>query len=234
MVPVALGAAAVTTTASGDGTAAEGGNAPAARAQARGTDRAEAGDRSSRAPSDRGSSDRAPSDRSSQQAPGRDGVPADPAQPVTGGPEGSLAGAAGSASSSPGREQGPAEQARGGLERAASARHEQYRGPVDRTAGLPERTAVDPAEVLSEATAPGGCVPEYGADGQCLPAVPPSLVQHVQDMEQAGLDPSTMPHHWSCAELRTVFPEGITVRQQGKDPQELDGNGDGTACGPGD
>lgn len=105
---------------------------------------------------------------------------------------------------------------------------------MDRTAGLPERAAVAPDDVLPDATAPGGCLPEYGADGQCLPAVPPSLAKHVQDMKKAGLDPSSMPHNWSCDELRTVFPEGITVRQKGQDPQQLDANGDGTACGPGD
>lgn len=107
-------------------------------------------------------------------------------------------------------------------------------GPTDRTEGLTERRKVDPKEVLRGPVAPGGCLAEYGEDGQCLPTVPPSMAKHVADMKKAGMDPDGMDHHWGCAEVRTHFPEGITVRTAGDDPQGLDANGDGLACGPGD
>jgi hypothetical protein len=80
----------------------------------------------------------------------------------------------------------------------------------------------------------GGCLKEYGDAGQCLTVVPPSLAEHIQQMKDAGLDPASMPHNWSCAEVRVYFPKGITVRQPGVDPQHLDANRDGTACGAGD
>jgi hypothetical protein len=56
----------------------------------------------------------------------------------------------------------------------------------------------------------------------------------VQAMVDAGIDPSTMSHDWSCAELRTYFPTGIAVREPGVDPAHLDTDGDGVACGPND
>lgn len=114
---------------------------------------------------------------------------------------------------------------------AAGARREGR----DRSSGLAEQAAVDPADVLrSTETSLGGCLPQYGDDGQCLPAVPPSQSQHLQDMKQAGLDPGSMTHDWSCAEVLEYFPNGIAVRQVGVDPQELDPNDDGMACGPAD
>lgn len=97
------------------------------------------------------------------------------------------------------------------------------------------RSAVGPEDVLAgSADTLGGCHPAYGEDGQCLPEVPPSLAQHLQDMLGAGLDPSTMPHPWQCGEAREYFPNGIRVRVPDLDPLELDRNGDGTACGPED
>lgn len=97
------------------------------------------------------------------------------------------------------------------------------------------RGTVAPSEVLGNAALSlGGCLKEYGADGQCLPAVPPSLSQHVQEMKDAGVDPAGMPHNWQCGEVRVYFPQGITVRQPGVDPQHLDRDGDGTACGAAD
>lgn len=111
-------------------------------------------------------------------------------------------------------------------------------GPAgaDRTAGLSERGASPAQGDPGSGTAPntGGCLPEYGAAGQCLPVVPPSLASHLAQMKAAGLDPSSMPHHWSCAEVRNYFPDGLPVRIPGTDPQHLDSTADGIACGTGD
>lgn len=97
------------------------------------------------------------------------------------------------------------------------------------------RGTVAPSEVLDTASQSlGGCLKEYGDAGQCLPAVPPSLTGHLQQMKDAGLDPAGMPHGWSCVEVRLYFPQGIAVRQKGVDPQHLDSNGDGIACGTSD
>lgn len=105
----------------------------------------------------------------------------------------------------------------------------------DRSSGLTEQAAVDPAAVLGSGDVSlGGCLPQYGADGQCLPAVPPSQSQHLQDMKSAGIDPGSMAHDWNCAEVREYFPNGIVVRQVSVDPQKLDPNDDGMACGPAD
>lgn len=94
------------------------------------------------------------------------------------------------------------------------------------------RPPVRPEDVISPETGLGGCLPEYGADGQCLPTIPPSLAEHARDMLAAGLDPAGMPHPWSCAEVRELFPDGIVVRTPGIDPQSLDTDGDGIACRP--
>jgi hypothetical protein len=97
------------------------------------------------------------------------------------------------------------------------------------------RGTVAPSQVLDTASQSlGGCLKEYGDAGQCLPVVPPSLTGHLQQMKDAGLDPASMPHNWTCAEVRVYFPHGISVRQQGADPQHLDSNGDGIACGAAD
>lgn len=105
----------------------------------------------------------------------------------------------------------------------------------DRSAGLEPRGPVDPAEVKSGSDATlGGCLVEYGANGQCLPVIPPSAADHAQQMRASGLDPLQMAHPWDCSEVREMFSAGLDVRQEGVDPQKLDTNGDGTACGPGD
>lgn len=97
------------------------------------------------------------------------------------------------------------------------------------------RGKVLPSEVLERgATNFGGCLDEYGENGQCVPVVPPSLAQHVQEMRDAGGNPGAMEHQWSCTELGRYFHGGVQVRQSGVDPQNLDANGDGTACGAGD
>lgn len=107
-------------------------------------------------------------------------------------------------------------------------------GPPD---GAPPalRGRVLPAEVLEQgAETFGGCLKEYGDNGQCLPAVPPSLAEHLQEMKKLGGNLDAMDHRWSCTELRTYFPNGVAVRQAGVDPQHLDTNGDGKACAAGD
>ena len=97
------------------------------------------------------------------------------------------------------------------------------------------RGKVLPAEVLEQgADAFGGCLNAYGDTGQCVPAVPPSLAEHLQEMKKLGGNPDAMDHRWSCIELRTYFPNGVAVRQAGIDPQKLDTNGDGRACGADD
>lgn len=97
------------------------------------------------------------------------------------------------------------------------------------------RGRVLPTEVLEQgADSFGGCLKEYGDTGQCVPAVPPSLAEHLQEMKKLGGNPDAMNHSWSCTELRTYFPNGVAVRQAGVDPQHLDTNADGRACGAGD
>lgn len=99
-------------------------------------------------------------------------------------------------------------------------------------ASLPgARGPIDPAALLSGDSF-GGCLIEYGDNGQCLTVYPPSEAGHVQDMLDAGEDPALMEHDWTCGELVRYFPEGITVRQPGIDPQGLDDDLDGTACEP--
>ncbi len=94
------------------------------------------------------------------------------------------------------------------------------------------KAPVDPTGIFDESASLGGCTVEYGATGQCLPVYPPSAADHVQEMIDAGLDPKTMPHNWTCQEVRLYFPSGIAVRQPGVDPQALDDDGDAMACEP--
>ncbi|MHA7282234.1 hypothetical protein [Arthrobacter sp. TMS2-4] len=138
----------------------------------------------------------------------------------------------------------PAEQAVPGARKEkslAEAGAEPGRGQAgagagkDRSAGLAPRGPVSPPTVKGpNGPALGGCLAEYGADGQCLPVVPPSQAAHAQQMKESGLDPRSMPHPWSCDEVRLFFADGLTVRQPAVDPQSLDTNADGTACGAGD
>ena len=101
--------------------------------------------------------------------------------------------------------------------------------------GLKQRGPVDPAAVLSDPSLSlGGCLPQYGSDGQCLPAIPPSMSRHLKEMKDAGLDPGSMPHSWTCTEVRTYFKSGLSVRKAHVDPQKLDANHDGVACGAAD
>jgi len=101
--------------------------------------------------------------------------------------------------------------------------------------GLKQRGPVDPSAVLSDSSLSlGGCLPQYGSDGQCLPAIPPSMSRHLKEMKDAGLDPGSMPHSWTCTEVRTYFKSGLSVRKAHVDPQKLDANHDGVACGAAD
>ncbi|MDF9750637.1 hypothetical protein [Arthrobacter sp. ES3-54] len=101
--------------------------------------------------------------------------------------------------------------------------------------GLKQRGPVDPAAVLTDSSLSlGGCLPQYGSDGQCLPAIPPSMSRHMKEMKDTGLDPGSMPHSWTCTEVRTYFKSGLSVRKAHVDPQKLDANHDGVACGAAD
>lgn len=103
-----------------------------------------------------------------------------------------------------------------------------------RAGNLPKSGVATPGDVLGATPSLGGCLPEYGDAGQCLPSVPPSLSQHLEDMKRAGLNPASMPHKWTCGEVRQYFKNGLSVRQTGVDPQSLDSNSDGIACSEAD
>ncbi|MFT4136216.1 hypothetical protein [Microbacterium sp.] len=120
--------------------------------------------------------------------------------------------------------------ARTSLAEASSAAPETSRAD---SLGTP-RAAIDPDEVLASGIAPGGCHASYGDDGQCLPVIPPSMAAHAAQMLQAGEDPLSMPHPWTCTEVVQLFPDGISVRAPDDDPDRLDGDGDGLACEPDD
>ncbi|BCW79723.1 hypothetical protein NicSoilC5_17420 [Arthrobacter sp. NicSoilC5] len=132
----------------------------------------------------------------------------------------------------------PANRPQTSLKEVASKEHAPAgAGPRPAPQGPPPvaRGPVLPSQVFERgAQNAGGCLKEYGENGQCVPAVPPSLAQHLQDMRNAGANTAGMEHRWSCTELRHYFQNGVAVRQRGIDPQHLDTNGDGKACGPGD
>lgn len=90
---------------------------------------------------------------------------------------------------------------------------------------LAPATVVDPSQVLPSNGLTNGCVAGYGRGAQCLPQTPPS---------HAGHGVGDMSIYWTCAEARTLLPDGIVVDTPGTDPLGLDSNGDGTACGAGD
>lgn len=94
---------------------------------------------------------------------------------------------------------------------------------VTRT-GKPAKAA-KPEDVLAPFSNRGGCLPDYGKPGQCLPVVPPSHAAHADhDMSKA----------WTCAEVRLGFKDGIVLAKRGKDPLGLDRDGNGVACSPRD
>lgn len=192
-----------------------------------------------------GQAEGAADDKAAPKGDARAEVPAGARTPATSREPGAANAPAGSLAEVAAREPSSAPRAKepqaNGLERAAGQKPEngeKARGrsgeALDRTKGLTQRADVAPDKVHDADLAPGGCLAEYGETGQCLPTVPPSLAKHVQDMEKAGQDVSSMPHHWDCAEVRTFFPDGIAVRQAGVDPQGLDADEDGTACSAGD
>lgn len=103
----------------------------------------------------------------------------------------------------------------------------------DGAAGLGRpRPDVKPTDVIDTNAALGGCSEAYGDNGQCLPGIPPSQAQHAAEMVEAGLDPASMPHLWTCQEVREHFADGIPVRVAGVDPDGLDDDGDGIGCEP--
>lgn len=85
---------------------------------------------------------------------------------------------------------------------------------------------VDPTELLPAHGLANGCVAGYGRGTVCLPQTPPSHAGHGGSQDMSG--------YWTCAESRTLLPDGIVVDRPGTDPLGLDSNGDGTACGAGD
>lgn len=116
-------------------------------------------------------------------------------------------------------------------ETSLSSAASQAAGATRDNTALTERAPIDPGAVLTGDSL-GGCLAEYGENGQCLPVYPPSLASHISDMVDAGIDPAGMPHNWTCDEVRVYFADGIVVRQAGVDPQSLDGDSDGMACEP--
>ena len=78
-------------------------------------------------------------------------------------------------------------------------------------------------KVLDKGAQTAGCTVGYGRSGACLPLVSP-----------AGQAMGGMTMRWTCAEVRSLFPHGIALTTRGVDPQHLDANNDGTACGAGD
>ena len=98
-----------------------------------------------------------------------------------------------------------------------------------------KRPAINPEKELKKLSASlGGCLREYGSAGQCLPTIPPSQAAHVKEMIDAGLNPNSMPHTWTCSEVRQYFPDGIEIRQKKTDPQRLDLDRNGIGCSPED
>ena len=99
-------------------------------------------------------------------------------------------------------------------------RKRQARGIEMRT----DHRRVKPEEVLpSGRTLVNGCAAGYGHGVVCLPVVPPSQAEHAGHGMQVT---------WTCAEVRKLLPQGLSV--DGPDYLRLDGNRDGTACGESD
>lgn len=81
-----------------------------------------------------------------------------------------------------------------------------------------------PAKGLTNLSGKGqgnGCLKNYGQPGQCLPMISPAQ-QQMPDM--------SMP--WTCADVRLLFPDGLSIH--GKDTLNLDSNNNGTLCDAGD
>lgn len=159
--------------------------------------------------------------------PGADGAPAAGLDPAAQ-PQISLDAAA----SVPGEPAGEAPVAAGvlaaGVNPGAAGVNEGTKEQASGVAMGPARRD-DPGEVLSDVVKNGGCTPGYGTGVGCLPAVPPSHAAHADhDMTTA----------WTCAEARTLLPDGIAVSPAAPgvalDPLGLDTDADGVACGAGD
>lgn len=129
----------------------------------------------------------------------------------------------------------PANRQQTSLEAAAGNEHPIKSAPTPQGPPPQLRGPIPPSKVFPGGTTNiGGCLAEYGDNGQCLPVVPPSHTRHIRDAGSAGNTPNATEHRWSCGEVRKYFRAGLAVRQAGIDPQGLDTNGDGRACGPAD
>jgi hypothetical protein len=82
---------------------------------------------------------------------------------------------------------------------------------------------------LGKSSRTGGCEPGYGDGKSCLPISSPT-----ETRLNAAMPDMLHEVPWTCAEVRQVFPNGITLQNKQNDPQKLDRNGDGTGCGRGD
>lgn len=142
----------------------------------------------------------------------------------------------GPANPGPSDETHPANRKQTSLVQAAGTEHPlKDRSPARQGPPPTLRGKVLPSQVHAPGgNGVGGCLREYGENGQCVPVVPPSMAGHLRDMADAGISPSTMEHRWSCSELRKYFPDGAAVRRKGVDPQRLDTDRDGRACDAGD
>jgi hypothetical protein len=87
---------------------------------------------------------------------------------------------------------------------------------------------LDPT-ALSDTSLAGGCVPDYGTEGECLPPIPPRLA--AKHAGHVGMDPLEMAMLYNCADVRALVPNGLATDE---DPLGLDSNEDGIACGKGD
>lgn len=129
--------------------------------------------------------------------------------------------------------QDPVEQAEvpiAGVDQQAEAVNE---GELEQGSGIrmvpDEGRGLDETDVSDTALA-GGCVPDYGSDGACLPPVPLRMVG--EHAGHAGMSPMEMATLYTCDDVRLILPDGIDVT--GEDTLALDSNGDGVACGEGD
>lgn len=120
----------------------------------------------------------------------------------------------------------PASQPQTSLLEAASRYNPPNPDDIILGKGTPRAAVRAPSSVA--AAGQPGCIPQYGKDGQCLPLVPPSQTAHVGHIGQQQLT-----RLWTCAEVRTLFPDGVALASNA-DPLRLDTNNDRIACGQGD
>lgn len=120
----------------------------------------------------------------------------------------------------------PANQRQSTLLEAASRENPPAADDIILGRGTPRAATEATRDVAAAGNA--GCVPQYGKEGQCLPLVPPSQMAHAGHTARHELT-----RLWTCAEVRTIFPEGVALGGKA-DPLGLDSNKDRIACGKGD